>query len=139
MDFRSKLKRTPEDNRKFTFRGSVKFKFGVHISVQAGFGAYSTPRQDLLEIKEYTAWEVAIWEKGWRGPWVSNRNRTTAHPLLKGHAWSQHWGDTDDVAGWVPTHEVQEMFTHFARNEYATKTREHRREAAVANWKKRAG
>jgi hypothetical protein len=61
-----------------------KFDNGITISVQAGPGNYSTPREDRLSSEDYSSFEVALWDKN--GEWV------TRNLIPKQH---------DDVIGWV--------------------------------------
>ena len=42
------------------------FDNGITISVQAGSGPYSTPREDLTSPDDYSSFEIAIWDaNGW--------------------------------------------------------------------------
>lgn len=65
--------------------GSVlKTKSKVTISIQAGEGLYSTPRENDLELYSYTAFEVALLDI--KGDFITDR--------------FLHCGN-DKVAGWV--------------------------------------
>jgi len=63
---------------------TLKTKARLTISIQAGQGLYSTPREDGLEPKDYTYFEVAILNT--KGEFVTNK--------------FIHCGE-DKVAGWV--------------------------------------
>ena len=46
-----------------------KFDNGITISVQAGEGIYSTPRENLTSPNSYSSFEVALWDES--GEWVT--------------------------------------------------------------------
>ena len=59
-----------------------KFDNGITISVQAGEGIYSTPRENLTSPNSYSSFEVALWDES--GEWIT-----------------QNFAKTDDaVVGW---------------------------------------
>ena len=46
-----------------------KFVNGITISVQAGEGIYSTPRENLTSPNSYSSFEVALWDES--GEWIT--------------------------------------------------------------------
>lgn len=46
-----------------------KFDNGITISVQAGEGIYSTPRENLTSPNSYSSFEVALWDES--GEWIT--------------------------------------------------------------------
>jgi hypothetical protein len=59
------------------------FNNGITISVQAGSGIYSTPKENLTSSDEYSSFEVAMWDE--------DREWVTRDFLFDYH---------DDVLGW---------------------------------------
>ena len=49
---------------------SHTFENGITISVQAGMGNYSTPREDLTSSDQFSSFEVAIWDE--EGEWITS-------------------------------------------------------------------
>lgn len=64
----------------------------VHLSLQASRFAYSTPREDLTSLDEYSAVEVAI---------IRDGAFILPSAVLDTDAFN-HWWEHDDIAGYVP-------------------------------------
>ena len=65
-----------------------KFDNGITISVQAGEGIYSTPKENLTSPNSYSSFEVALWDES--GEWIT-----------------QNFAKTDDVVvGWQTKDEI---------------------------------
>jgi len=47
-----------------------EFDNGLTLSVQAGRGIYSTPREDISSPDGFSSFEVAIWDAD--GKWITN-------------------------------------------------------------------
>ena len=71
---------------------SHMFDNNFSISVQAGKGAYSTPRDYLSDPDEYSLFEVAIVDR--EGHWATK-------DFIPNH--------NDDVKGWVSREEISEI------------------------------
>ena len=65
------------------------FDNGITISVQAGRGNYSTPREDLHSSDQYSSFEVAIWDED--GEWVTKDFVPDAGDDVLG------WQDRDEI------------------------------------------
>ena len=81
--------------RQRTFGGivaQVELKNEMILSIIGGRMAYSTPRKDLTEAKEFASFEVAILDKD--GEFVTRDHIT---------------GLDDDVKGWVSRDEILEI------------------------------
>ena len=98
MDFRTLLVR---DSDNPFFRRLEVGRFS--LSVQASAGHYCTPRKSGLPAKDYTAFEVALFENE---EWISE---PWNHPVLKGFTTESDWepGSGKPVAGWLPAEKVQ--------------------------------
>jgi hypothetical protein len=72
-----------------------KFDNGITISVQAGEGIYSTPREDHSSADDYSSFEIAIWDKN--GEWITQ----DIVPNLNG----------GEVAGWVSRENIDEIIS----------------------------
>ncbi len=71
---------------------TAKFK-DVTVSIQAGKFVYSTPRVDGLNAKDYSAFEVAIFNNSKDGGFITNK-----------------FLDTDDeVAGWTSKEDIEKL------------------------------
>ena len=78
-----------------TFGGvgaSHTFNNGITISVQAGSGIYSTPKENLTSSDEYSSFEVAMWDE--------DREWVTRDFLFDYH---------DDVLGWKSRDEINAL------------------------------
>jgi hypothetical protein len=71
-----------------------KFDNGITISVQAGPGNYSTPREDHSSVDAYSSFEIAMWNND--GEWV------TRNLIPKQH---------DDVIGWVSRDDINKIIS----------------------------
>jgi hypothetical protein len=65
------------------------FDNGITISVQAGSGNYSTPREDLTSSDQFSSFEVGIWDKD--GEWITKEFAPD---------------NNDDVIGWQGRGEI---------------------------------
>jgi len=85
---------------------SLPLRNGMTMSIRAGKRHYSDPRVDGLSPFDYETFEVGIWSgepfNAWLNPFME--------PDMKGKKWSVHWTEHDDVAGWVPTKVVQQIY-----------------------------
>lgn len=84
---------------------ALEFDRDISLSVQAHFAVYCKPRKTLNDLTKYTAWEIGLLQKG-----------TLAHPsdvpfLEFRQEWLELWGG-DQVAGYVPTEMVQEIYEY---------------------------
>ncbi len=70
------------------------FDNGITLSVQAGSGIYSTPREDHSSADDYSSFEIAIWDKN--GEWITQ-------DIISNH--------DDDVKGWVSRDEIDEIIS----------------------------
>ena len=77
------------------------FDNGITISVQAGSGPYSTPREDLTSSDDFVSFEVAMWDED--GEWVTKEFVPD----------SEYY---DDVLGWQDRDEINTLM-----NEIQTK------------------
>jgi hypothetical protein len=68
------------------------FDNGITISVQAGSGIYSTPRENLSHPDEYSSFEVAMMDG--EGHWATK-------DFIPNH--------NDDVKGWVDREEISAL------------------------------
>ena len=68
------------------------FDNGITISVQAGSGPYSTPREDLTSSDDFVSFEVAMWDED--GEWVTKDFVPDAG---------------DDVLGWQDRGEINAL------------------------------
>jgi hypothetical protein len=68
------------------------FNNGITISVQAGSGIYSTPKENLTSSDEYSSFEVAMWDE--------DREWVTRDFLFDYH---------DDVLGWKSRDEINAL------------------------------
>ena len=72
------------------------FDNGITISVQAGEGIYSTPKENLTSPNSYSSFEVAVWDES--GKWVT-----------------QYFAKTDDVetddvvVGWQTIDDINKI------------------------------
>jgi hypothetical protein len=71
------------------------FDNGITISVQAGSGVYSTPRENHLSADDYSSFEIAMWDE--KGEWITQ----DIVPNPNG----------DDVAGWVSRENIDEIIS----------------------------
>ena len=69
---------------------TAKFK-DVTVSIQAGKFVYSTPREDGLNAKDYSAFEVAIFKNNGGRAFVT----------------SDFLDTSDEVAGWTSKQEIE--------------------------------
>ena len=70
-----------------------KFDNGITISVQAGEGIYSTPRENLKSPNSYSSFEVALWDES--GEWITQNFAKTDDV------------ETDDVVvGWLTKKDI---------------------------------
>ena len=68
------------------------FDNGITISVQAGSGNYSTPREDLTSSDQFSSFEVAIWDED--GDWITK----------------EFFPDNnDDVIGWQSREDINNL------------------------------
>tara|TARA_R110002096_G_scaffold373063_1_gene566589 strand:- start:213 stop:500 length:288 start_codon:yes stop_codon:yes gene_type:complete len=68
------------------------FDNGITISVQAGSGNYSTPREDLTSSDQFSSFEVAIWDED--GEWITK----------------EFFPDNnDDVIGWQSREDINNL------------------------------
>ena len=65
------------------------FDNGITISVQAGSGPYSTPREDLTSSDDFVSFEVAMWDED--GEWVTKDFVPDAGDDVLG------WQDRDEI------------------------------------------
>ena len=65
------------------------FDNGITISVQAGSGNYSTPRENLSSSDDFVSFEVAVWDEG--GDWITKEFAPDAN---------------NDVIGWQGRGEI---------------------------------
>ena len=72
------------------------FDNGITLSVQAGEGIYSTPREDHSSADDYSSFEIAIWDKN--GDWITQ-------DILPNHP------NGSEVAGWVSRDEINEIIS----------------------------
>ena len=70
------------------------FDNGITLSVQAGIGNYSTPREDHSSADDYSSFEIAMWDKD--GEWVTQ-------DIVPGH--------NDDVVGYVSRENIDEIIS----------------------------
>jgi hypothetical protein len=70
------------------------FDNGITLSVQAGIGNYSTPREDLPSSDNYSSFEIAMWDKN--GDWITQ-------DIVPGH--------NDDVVGYVSRENIDEIIS----------------------------
>ena len=70
------------------------FDNGITLSVQAGSGIYSTPREDHSSADAYSSFEIAMWNND--GEWV------TRNLIPKQH---------DDVMGWVSRDDINKIIS----------------------------
>ena len=68
------------------------FDNGITISVQAGSGIYSTPKENLTSSDEYSSFEVAMWDED--REWVTKDFVSDAG---------------DDVLGWKSRDEINDL------------------------------
>jgi len=71
------------------------FDNGITLSVQAGSGLYSTPREDHSSADDYSSFEIAIWNE--KGEWITQ----DIVPNPNG----------GEVAGWVSRDEIDEIIS----------------------------
>ena len=76
----------------------LKTKSKITISIQAGQGLYSTPREDGLEPESYSAFEIALFNV--RGNFVT-------HKFINCGA--------DSIAGWVPRSVINNIIYQLER------------------------
>ena len=77
---------------------TLKTKSRITISIQAGQGLYSTPREDGLESESYSAFEVALFNI--KGNFVT-------HKFIE--------CGQDSVAGWVPRSVINNIIYQLER------------------------
>jgi len=77
---------------------ALKTKSRITISIQAGQGIYSTPREDGLEPESYSSFEVALINS--KGDFVTNKFINC---------------DNDKVAGWVPIEVINNIIYQLER------------------------
>jgi|TARA_B110000459_G_scaffold185262_1_gene215757 hypothetical protein len=65
------------------------FENGLTISVQAGSGPYSTPRENLTSSDQFSSFEVAMWNED--GEWVTKDFVPDAGDDVLG------WQDRDEI------------------------------------------
>jgi hypothetical protein len=65
------------------------FNNGITISVQAGSGIYSTPKENLTSSDEYSSFEVAMWDED--REWVTRDFLFDYHDNVLG------WQDRDEI------------------------------------------
>ena len=70
------------------------FDNGITLSVQAGSGVYSTPRENHLSADDYSSFEIAIWDE--KGEWITQ-------DIVPGH--------NDEVVGWVSRENIDEIIS----------------------------
>jgi hypothetical protein len=70
------------------------FDNGITLSVQAGSGIYSTPREDHSSADDYSSFEIAIWNE--KGEWITQ----DIIPTQDG-----------EVKGWVSRDEIDEIIS----------------------------
>ena len=70
------------------------FDNGITLSVQAGSGLYSTPREDHSSADDYSSFEIAIWNE--KGEWITQ----DIIPTQDG-----------EVKGWVSRDEIDEIIS----------------------------
>ena len=70
------------------------FDNGITLSVQAGIGIYSTPRENHSSAEDYSSFEIAMWDKD--GEWVTQ-------DIVPGH--------NDDVVGYVSRENIDEIIS----------------------------
>lgn len=75
----------------------VKVTEDIELSVVAGQFAYSSPREDLTDPHEYTAYEIAVFKNG---------------------EFTQEFFDdpNDDVVGWVSPEEIESLYNKIKNN-----------------------
>ena len=66
-------------------------EYGIELSVIAGKGAYSYPREEMDSIEEYSSYEVAVISKD--GDFITKL----------------FYGGEDDVVGWVDEDEINDL------------------------------
>lgn len=74
---------------------------GAHISVQAGGGAYSTPRMQILPADQYSDFEVSV------SPLIYTR---PSFPHAR-----EFYGGEEDIATYMPASQVQDIFAWMVR------------------------
>jgi len=77
---------------------ALKTKSKITISIQAGQGVYSTPREDGLEPESYSSFEVALINS--KGAFVTNKFIDSG---------------ADSVAGWVPRSVINNIIYQLER------------------------
>ena len=70
------------------------FDNGITLSVQAGSGLYSTPKEDLPSADDYSSFEIAIWNE--KGEWITQDITPT---------------QDGEVKGWVSRDEIDEIIS----------------------------
>lgn len=92
------LKRT-ESGRHFEH---IDIGCGMHVSIQAGEGSYSTPRITYPSSDEYSEFEVALFFlNDWYHPLVNE--------TFSKRQWASYWSPDDQVGAYMPRAEVVNM------------------------------
>jgi len=95
VDFRTLIKHSGE---KYGHWSSIEVN-GIRMSIQAGDGKYSCPREDFLNVSQYTEWEVAF----------INKEGDFCEPfpveIVLGHGFL-----SDQVLPYVEVENVQKMY-----------------------------
>ena len=73
------------------------FDNGITLSVQAGIGIYSTPREDHSSADDYSSFELAIWNE--------NNEFITQDIVPKANDWG------GEVAGWQSRENIDEIIS----------------------------
>ena len=81
------------------FRSTTHFQNGLKLSVSAGFGVYSTHREDLSSINQFLSFEIGIFDSD--GEWVTKE-------FFPDH--------NDDVVGWLSRDEINDLMNRIANH-----------------------
>ena len=98
------LKRT-ESGRHFEH---IDIGCGMHVSIQAGEGAYSTPRITHPSSDEYSEFEVALML-------FDQFYHPHINPDFAERSWASYWSQYDEVASYMPRAEVGLMLSDLRR------------------------
>lgn len=104
---------TPPETRYGNWGGPT-FAGRYRLSIQAGYGKYSAPRQDGLAAADYSEWELAIVDL--QAP-EGQRFLVTVldTPPFNTMPGRQHWEGEREVGPYVPVAVVQEIFSWMVR------------------------
>ena len=81
------------------FRSRTHFTNGLSLSVSAGSGIYSNPREDRSSINQFLTFEIAVFD--------ADDNFITKTFFPDGH---------DDVVGWLSRVEINDLMNRIANH-----------------------